>query len=342
LFVLAAIGAFVVAMAPTIRSAPAGAAVRAVPIAVPSQSGEVTNSWALTPSGDDPSQPGERSNLSYTLAPGATIEDFVTLWNYGNVALTFDVYATDAVNNDAGSFTLLETAEAAKDVGSWVKLGLSNITLPASTSVRIPITLTVPSDATPGDHAAGIVASSLTPQSDDAGNQVLLDRRVGTRLYLRVPGPVSPQLEVESITTSYHSGLNPLEGTVDVEYRVRNSGNVRLGARQEVSVSDLFGTVGTRRPERIEELLPGQSAVVRESFDGVAATFRISTEVALTPTAPSGGDVEAPAPFSREQGGWAIPWTLLGIVALLLLAAVLFARARRRRQVSARRPVAVT
>ena len=302
---------------------------------VAAQEQETINSWALTPTGTDPSQPGSRSNLSYSLAPGATLDDSVTLWNYGNVPLTFDVYATDAINNREGGFTLRAAGEASTDAGVWVKVGIGNITLPAETSVTIPVTVSVPADATPGDHTAGIVASSKTPANDGSGNQVLLDRRVGTRVYVRVAGPVNPQLEVTSVDTTYHGGLNPLDGTVDVEYRVRNTGNVRLGARQLVEVNDLFGTAASKRLPPIRELLPGNTAVVRASFTGVAATLRVSADVEIAPIAASNGtDVEPPAAFSRSASAWAIPWLLLLVVAVLVLAGWWYARRRRRRQAS--------
>ena len=300
----------------------------------------VEESWALTPTGSDPSQPGSRSNLSYTLAPGASIDDSVTLWNYSDNPVAFDVYATDAFNTKLGDFTLLNAGEQPRDVGSWAKVGTNKITVPGKTSVQIPLVLTVPADATPGDHTGGIVATSKTPAVDGAGNQVLLDRRVGTRVYLRVEGPLKPRLEIEQIDTSYHDSLNPLAGSVDVAYRVRNTGNVRLSARQKVAVNDLFGTAATRRLADLKELLPGNAVTVKTHLNDVAATVRISSEVTLRPVSATGAvDASTLRAFSRSNDAWAIPWTLLALVALLLLAAWTIAWWRRRRAARPSGPV---
>jgi len=301
---------------------------------VPEQAGggqQTVNSWALTPTGTDPTQPGSRSNLSYTLAPGATIEDSVTLWNYSNVPLKFDLRAIDAVNSEAGDFTLRKDAQASRDAGTWIALGIDQITLPAATSVAIPLTMQVPEDATPGDHTGGVIATSTTEARTGEGGQVLLERRVGTRLYVRVAGPITPRLEVEQVTSDYHSGLNPLAGSLDVTYTVRNSGNVRLGARQQVDITDVFGDVAGKEPKDLPELLPGNTATVRVHFDDVPATLRLSTEVTLEPFAPTSSDVQAPDEFSRSSSAWAIPWSLLVLVALLVVVALAYARHRGRR-----------
>ena len=166
----------------------------------------------------DPGQPGARPALTYSLAPGATVQDSVVLRNYSNVPLTFRVYATDAYNNKTGDFAFLDGNTPPKDVGSWVKVSAENITLQPETGVDIPIEITVPADAQPGDHSGAILASSRTSALDGDGRQALLDRRVGSRIYLRVDGKMNPALVVEDLETEYHGGLNPLSGDVDVSY----------------------------------------------------------------------------------------------------------------------------
>ena len=303
------------------------------------QPGTVEQSWALTPTGADPTQPGSRSNLSYSLAPGASFDDSVTLWNYSDDPIEFDVYATDAYNTKAGEFTLLNAGETPRDVGAWMKVGTSKITVPGKTSAQIPISLAVPAEATPGDHVGGIVATSKTPAIDNGGNQVLLDRRVGTRIYLRVDGELDPKLEVERIDTTYHDALNPLNGSVDVTYTVRNTGNVRLSARQRVEVADLFGTAASRKLDDLPELLPGNAIVLHTRLNDVAATFRITSTVRLEPFSASDAvDPKELEAFSRSEGAWAIPWTLLAIVVFLLAAAWGLAWWRKRRAARPRGP----
>lgn len=318
------VGAVLMMLAPT-------AAVARVRADDPPPAQGVTNSWALAPTGVDPTQPGSRGNLAYTLAPGATQEDSVTLWNYSNVPLTFHVYATDAYNNITGDFSLLPSEKEAKDVGTWVKLAQNYLTVPARTSVIIPMTLKVPDNASPGDHTGAVLAASQAEGTDPNGRQVTLDRRTGSRLYIRVTGPATPALAVENLSSEYHPSVNPLDGSLDVTYTVRNVGNIRLGADQKVEVSDVFGNVANKTPPTILELLPGNEVTVHAHFAGVAATVRVSTDVTLKPFAPKGSDALKPGNLvtTSTSHAWAIPW-LLVVILLVLLAVIVLVRRRRR------------
>jgi len=289
--------------------------------------GEFVESWALSPAGDQAGEPSSRATLSYTVAPGGTIDDAVTLWNYSAVPIRFRLLATDAFNNKSGAFSLLRSDESPEDLGAWISVGTSAVRVPARTSVTIPITLRVPPDALPGDHAAAILAASETVGVDDRGNRIDLDRRTGPRVYLRVSGPVNPELVIEDMSSKYHGAFNPFDGGLDVTYTVRNPGNVRLGAKQTLVVKDVFGrTVETRKLDDLEELLPGNIVTFTEHMTGVPATFRVSATVQLEPFTPRGVTDEPPSELSATTHAWAIPWTLL---LLLALAYVLWRLSRR-------------
>jgi hypothetical protein len=197
----------------------------------------------------------------------------------------------------------------------------------------------VPADAQPGDHSGAILASSRTSALDGDGRQALLDRRVGSRIYLRVTGALNPALVVENLSTDYHGGLNPLSGDLDVSYTVRNAGNIRLGARQLVEVNDLFGPVESRRGDLIQQLLPGGKIRVHEHFSGVAATVRVSADVTLTPVAVAGADVAPQPKTTRTAHSWAIPWSLLLLLAVLVGIIWSLRRRARRRDRGVRQPL---
>ena len=286
----------------------------------PGDGGEVpvVNSWALTPTGPNPDEPSSRPYLSYEIAPGATVQDSVTLWNYGNVQLTFRVYATDAFNNDAGDFDLLPGDRQAEDLGRWVQLPQEYVTVPAGSRVDLPFSLTVPVNAQPGDHSAAILASSQIDGVDSEGRVVGLDRRTGSRLYVRVDGAVEPQLTIDDVRTVYHPSVNPLDGSVDVTYSVSNPGNIRLSARQEIVLRSPFGTEMARiEPDDLPELLPGNRVARSVHFDGVTAAFRVTAEVRLTPL--SGDPDLEPEPVSRGSTTWAVPWSGIGAAVLAVV-----------------------
>jgi hypothetical protein len=321
---------------------PAGAVPAPPTPPVPTTPVPVINSWAVAPSGPDPGQPGSRPNLSYDLAPGAKITDSVTIFNYGNTQLTFGIYSTDAFNDPSGGFDLLAGDKTPIDVGSWVTLPQSHITVKPLTSVQMPFTLTVPPDARPGDHAAAILASSIVNGQDTLGKVVLLDRRAGTRIYVRVAGPLQPVLTVEKIQTTYHASSNPFDGSLDVRYTVTNAGNVRLGAHQLVELKTPFG----RRMKQavgkdIVELLPGNSLTFSVHFKQVTAAVRLTAQIVVTPF-PAGEPKGSTTATSRSGHAWAIPWTLLALVVILSVGWQFWKRYRFRRRLATSPPPAMT
>jgi hypothetical protein len=283
--------------------------------------GSEVNSFALSPTGDDPDQPSTRPALTIDAAPGATVNDSVSLWNYGNTQLTFSIYPTDAFNNADGAFDVLAGSEQPKDVGTWISLPYANVTVPGGKKLDIPISLTVPANASPGDHSGAILISSAVPGTSADGKPITLDRRTGTRVYIRVAGPLEPHLTVTKAHSTYHGSLDPRKGSLSVTWVVRNVGNVRLGAEQQLEVENVLGRkVHSADAKPIVELLPGNEVTFTQSFDDVPATVRVKASIKVTPSAAGEGAGDV-ATTSRTAGTWALPWLLLGLALVITGAA---------------------
>jgi hypothetical protein len=290
---------------------------------------EVVNSWALAPAGSDATGGvGNRSNLSYVADPGAVLTDAVTLYNLSNVPLVFRIYATDGFNNADGEFDLLEADGTPVDVGSWVDMGAEQVPVPANTQVTIPITITVPKDARPGDHVGAVLASNAAESTGPEGQKLTLDRRTGTQIAVRVNGALTADLALADVSTKYSASLNPLSGTAEVTYTIENRGNVSLGGKVRTSVGGPLGIAELKSPVRtLSQILPGQSVTFTDTFDNVPAFGVVVGKVRLEPT----GDGATVASSSRRTIAFALPIALL----LLLLSALfglLAVRAYRRHQ----------
>lgn len=285
--------------------------------------GAIVNSWALAPTSNTEAQGGDRPNLSYETAAGSEVKDQITLYNLSNVQLNFRLYATDAFNNADGGFDLLPGDKKPTGVGTWITLPQENMTLPPRTQASMPVTIKVPVTASPGDHAGAILASSPAQGTGADGKVVILDRRTGPRVYVRVAGPLAPRLTVEKLSTTYHAALSPLGGTADVTYRVQNRGNVRMAGRQRVSVSAPLGLLSKKKAfVNLPEILPGEGVTFHASFKGVASSGISDAHVRLDP-APVGAAPEKPNSWTSFT--LAPPFTILGIA----LSVWLLLRARR-------------
>jgi hypothetical protein len=275
-----------------------------------------------------------RSRFIYNnVKPRNVIHDYVGITNYSSKAMTFHVYASDAFTDGSGSFDLLPPSRKPRDVGSWVHLARTQVTVPGHARVNEPFTLAVPADATPGDHLGGIVAA-ITKAGTGANRGMLVEYREGARIYMRVVGPLRPTLAIGPPHVSYHGTVNPFSGgSTSVSYTVRNTGNVVLGGLQTVKVSSPFGTLATVHPNALPYLLPGDAITVHAKLPGVFPAGPLKAQIRITPFAsPTGSPLKKPPPLvSRNTSLWAIPW--LQILLFILLIAAIFAlwKWRRRR-----------
>lgn len=276
------------------------------------------------------SGPDGRDRFSYpTMDPGQTVTDAFVVRNTGSTDQTVTVFGADAYTTNDGAFALLATGDRSKDAGTWVTFDGKpsvQVTLAPAAQQILPFTVTVPADATPGDHAAGVVVSA---QSVEGG--VKVDRRVATRLYVRVSGPLQPALTIGSISARQDFDWNPLSGPVDITVTVRNSGNVALAADVDASVEGWFGTAAAApQREELSEMLPGATREVTFRVPSASRWGYLKPVVRLQPKpSTDAGAVGEVREVSRDTTIISPPWLLLGAL-VLVVGLVLGVRWRRR------------
>lgn len=285
-------------------------------------------SWSVQPS--TATGPDGRTAFTYDLEPGGTVSDVVRVNNFSDTPQVFRVYSQDAINTPEGSFSLLEGSVEPTDVGLWAAVDHAQVEVPAGGHVDLPFTLTVPANATPGDHAGGIVASLTDLVTEENDNQVLVENRVGARIYLRVGGELTPSVRIQAVSASFDNGWIPFTGgDMSVTYELENTGNVRLTGSQLVDVEGPLG-IGLKsvHPDDLPELLPGQKYTVTTETSGVQRLGRVTARVTVDPTSlnvPEGSP--EPPSVSGVAATWAIPWPEL----VVLLVVVVFLWLLRRR-----------
>ncbi|WP_369371256.1 hypothetical protein AB1046_21170 [Promicromonospora sp. Populi] len=334
-------------------------AVPAPAVVVPTAADdEVT--WSVQPGSAE--GPDGRTELTYDIAPGSTISDWVSVSNYSDRAASFRVYGADATTDyDTGAFTLIGADQASTDLGSWTSIDSGSAVCPDTDDdaeaacaaelgvvveldpgarADIPFTITVPHDATPGDHSAGIVASFRSAAAGGDGSAVQVEQRVGTRIYLRVDGELGPALGVTGVVAAFDGVTNPFgAGTATAGFDLTNTGNTRISGEPEVRISGPFGVdLGTADVEPVENLVPGGTAHVTAEVPGVPPVLLLFADITVVPAAAEGpgegSDGDAlPAPVRASAQAWAVPWPLAGLLLVLaggIWAVVVWRRRSRR------------
>ncbi|NUL45919.1 DUF916 domain-containing protein [Cellulosimicrobium funkei] len=290
--------------------------------------------WSLAPWSEEAEPADARVSFRFEVEPGSSVEDAVELTNHSNREITYQLTASDGVIGTSGAFDMLPPGVDSSRAGSWIELGEDSITVPSGESVQVPFTLTVPDHATPGDHPGGIAA--LVSPEDAADAQISTVARVGTRVHLRVPGEIQPVIDLRGLELEYGQNWNPFgPGTLTARWTAENTGNVRLGSDQDLTVTGPFGWFGSTVPAtEIRELLPGQT-VELEMATEAWPLFTAAAEVSSVPSAVGEDQVEAELRRTAANSTvLALPIPQL-IILLLIAASVWWLAARRRRKKAA-------
>ncbi|MFJ5221023.1 WxL protein peptidoglycan domain-containing protein [Streptomyces sp. NPDC088354] len=285
----------------------------------------------------------DRSSYSYDVNPGNQVKDAMVVANHGKSPLRLALYAADGYTTETGQLDLLTKGQKSVGIGAWVHADRDSVVIEPGKTAQIPFTVSVPSNATPGDHVGGILTS--LKQSDDAAG-INVDRRLGIRVSLRVSGALKPRFAIEDLKVGYSGSGNPFaKGDATVSYTVHNTGNATLSGSQAVSVTGPFGWLRTEagRIAAPPQLLPGESWKVKVPVRGVAPAVNLAANVTLTPLLTDASGTTTPLqPVRATAHGWAVPWTLLVLVVVVIAAVVgglllaRRARARRKTQEDAR------
>lgn len=284
-----------------------------------------------------------RPNFNILLTKGAATKDQVALVNLTYKPLTLNLYAADAVNTTDGQLSLQPANEQPTDVAKWVTFdtptGKPYVVVKPRSTLVVPFTVKAPKNTYVGDHLAGIVASTVTrgQTPGDRTTDVEFEQRIAVRLGVRIAGELAPALAVENVSASYAGTLNPFgAGTATVTYTVHNTGNVRLGGEQKVTIAGLAGSAAVADSlQDIPMLLPGSTATVTVPVADVRPLGPMTATVEVAPVSVAGDANPPVAVASSSTVVWAVPWLLVALVLLLVVAVLALLRVRRARRVAA-------
>lgn len=288
-----------------------------------------TVTWSVRP-GDANGEDG-RAWVEWEADPGQSRSEHLAVTNHGDDAVRFRLSAADGYFTDTGRFNMLPADQESVAAGTWVDLPAS-VSVAAGATEIVPFTVTVPADAEPGDHAAGVAASVHST----GGGEVGVESRVGFRVMTRVTGELAPSASLAA-SGSYAGSVNPFEaGDVTVVYTLENTGNTRLSTRPEITLAGPFG-LGERtlRGDEIAEIAPGETRRGAVHLQDAWPLLTYDVRVVAQPL-PVSDDLsfEGAEPASAQTTVLAVPWPQIValVVAALLAAWALFRRRRERRR----------
>ncbi len=190
--------------------------------------------------GEDPQQSITLSPVrkNYEVTAGETFTDFITILNDGTTAYDFIVYATPySVNNTAYEADFLNQKPNA-NFNTWVTFEKTTYHAEPRETIKVPYTVTVKKDASPGGHYGAIFAE-VQPQESQSGTSIGINRRVGSLMYATVAGDVKLAGQSQQPVINWYQSTPPLTAIAPV----KNTGNTDFFANVSYTVKNIFGNV---------------------------------------------------------------------------------------------------
>ena len=187
------------------------------------------------PANPDPSIPHSESWFIYNLDLGESKEDALLVFNTSDETKTVKLYAVDSVPSNQGNFALAPEDVASQDLGRWIKLSETFVTLEPGESEEIPFTITIPENADVGEHSGGIIIQKSTKAEalGEAGASIVT--RVGIRVYETVPGEIVKKIELDEFTVKLTTPKDK-EPFYDINLSVLNKSTVSLNPKVDLEI----------------------------------------------------------------------------------------------------------
>ncbi len=177
------------------------------------------------------------TSKTYKVEAGQTFDDTLTVLNDGQTAYDFTVY-TAPYSVTSGSYDPSFTSTAANaDAYTWVQFKQTTWHAEPRETLKIPYTVHVKSNASPGGHY-GVIFAEVQPSGTD-GSTLARKKRVGSIIYATVNGDVHLSGAILGTNISWFQSKAPLTVTTSIQ----NTGNSDFTARVTYRASDIFGSV---------------------------------------------------------------------------------------------------
>lgn len=199
---------------------------------------------------------------------------------------------------------------------AWIST-TPELTLPAETTIELPIQISVPADAEPGGHFAAVLIGTKPPEKTDNETKVETSQVISSLLFLRVSGDIREEATVRSFR-SLDYFLNRPETTF--ELRIENTGNVHVQPQGDIKIYNMWGQERGVIPVNKQSLFGNvlSDSVRKYNFEwkgewSLADIGRYTVEATLTYGTNARQSLTADASF------WVVPWKILLVTIVSLV-----------------------
>jgi len=250
--------------------------------------------------------------IEITVKPGAAVTREIKVRNDSDspTTITFDV-KDFIVTDELGTPVILENINENANrwaASSWIQISSPKANLKANETKTLTVTIVAPDKASAGGHYAMILQTPDSATTTINGTGSIITTRIGTLLYITVPGPINEEAQVKSF-----SGPSFLEyGPVNLSGTIVNLSDIHIIPAGSITIKDLFGFKVGQVPLPETRIFPLTERNIKVVYPAKWLFGRFSAQLnALYGT--KGQLLTATIFF------WVIPWRLI----VLLIAAII-------------------
>lgn len=273
--------------------------------------------------------------LNLSANPGQTIKSQISLRDISSGALLVTGQVNDftASGEDGTPKILLDEGEPNPySLKSWVA-PLPKLLLKPRQIENLPVSIKVPANAAPGGYYGVVRFTSTPPELEGTG--VSLSASLGALILLKVNGAAKEGLSIEEFSINNGGKAKNIFETTPLTFvqRLKNTGNIHEQPAGQVVVTDMFGkkiaAVNVNLPPR--NILPQSIRKFEEKLDkSVLGDKKLFGKYTATFTGTYGSDTQKQT-ITATQTFWVIPYTLMSVGILALIAGFLILRTLIRR-----------
>lgn len=177
--------------------------------------------------------------IEETLDPGVIKNYSLTIENLNNDEQLYYLFTRNIKGVRDGGVPIFASETEEKtgyELTDWIKLPISEITIPGNSKSTVDFEMSVPENAAPGSHFGGVFISVEPPEFEKSGAAV--GYQVANIVSIRVAGEALEQASVRQFSTSRF-----LYGSQNVDFSVRieNSGNTLLRPSGPLEIYNMLG-----------------------------------------------------------------------------------------------------
>ncbi len=223
------------------------------------------------------------------------------------------------VQDDLGTPILVDDKTAGKYMASpWFTLEKSELVIPPKTTERLVVLITIPADALPGGHYAGVFFQPV-PAKNMKSTVSYTSAQVGSLFSVTIPGDI----KYDALIKDFKTTKNVFEfGPIDFSATIENQSDSHISPSSTIVVHDMVGRKLTEIKLNDVNIFPYTSRTLTGSWDQVWGLGRYSA----TLTSSYGPGLVA----TRTMYFWIMPYRLIAaILVVLMVLLVIFISIRR-------------